>query len=260
VNWGSDIANQVGTILQYAGIDVDTADWDLSSMNGDVDAADVLTTILFAAAVYQYAGANDLSGGSGDDLLYSGMYNDDLRGGEGNDTYFFSMGDGKDSIYEHLEDGDGYFNNTTVVITENDIFDDITLNSESVVVGIESDLLDSEDNLVLNFVKNDVSYGKLTIEDYQQYLNTNFNVELYSDNTEGGWYEQVATYSITDLANMAGTQTDFTMTSAWTLSHLNNLSDKLIEMLGGTTTSESSGSSGTLLSFEADSTTLTTTT
>lgn len=45
-------------------------------------------------------GNDDLKGDAGNDMLTGGTGSDSLRGGSGDDVYFFSMGDGVDTIYE----------------------------------------------------------------------------------------------------------------------------------------------------------------
>ncbi|NYZ64370.1 hypothetical protein H0A36_00020 [Endozoicomonas sp. SM1973] len=48
--------------------------------------------------LYGMAGNDFLEGGQGNDVLVGGAGNDHLNGGDGSDTYYFSEGDGKDTI------------------------------------------------------------------------------------------------------------------------------------------------------------------
>ncbi|MEB6390049.1 calcium-binding protein, partial [Kluyvera ascorbata] len=50
--------------------------------------------------LYGGEGNDTLDGGNGADTLTGSTGNDTLKGGYGSDTYFFSAGDGKDSLYE----------------------------------------------------------------------------------------------------------------------------------------------------------------
>ena len=53
-------------------------------------------------------GADTLRGGLGNDLLLGGTGADVLQGGGGDDNYFYFRGDGRDEIYDHLEEQQQY--------------------------------------------------------------------------------------------------------------------------------------------------------
>jgi Ca2+-binding RTX toxin-like protein len=55
------------------------------------------------------AGNDALSGGEGIDLLVGGIGNDMLAGGAGSDTYYYSLGDGHDTIDDAVVEGDTDF-------------------------------------------------------------------------------------------------------------------------------------------------------
>ena len=57
--------------------------------------------------LYGEDGADDLEGNEGDDVLDGGAGNDYLEGGIGNDTYLFGPGSGQDYIYDEDEDDAG---------------------------------------------------------------------------------------------------------------------------------------------------------
>jgi Ca2+-binding RTX toxin-like protein len=61
---------------------------------------DVLTGTSANNSLSAGAGNDSVNGGAGNDSLIGGKGNDTLKGGTGNDTYFFSLGDGVDSVQE----------------------------------------------------------------------------------------------------------------------------------------------------------------
>ena len=59
--------------------------------------------------LYGGAGDDNLYGGNGDDILFGGAGNDDMNGEDGRDIYLYNLGDGLDTIYDGAsskEEGD----------------------------------------------------------------------------------------------------------------------------------------------------------
>ena len=94
-----EVGNDQVETIQFA----DGTVWDVAAVKARV------TTIVVPGSVSRYGtdSADNLAGGSGNDLLYGyagndtldgGAGNDTLDGGVGNDTYLFGLGSGKDTI------------------------------------------------------------------------------------------------------------------------------------------------------------------
>jgi len=58
-------------------------------------------------SLFGFAGADRIYGGEGDDYISGGTGDDYLAGGNGSDTYFFSKGDGHDTIFNADQDAAG---------------------------------------------------------------------------------------------------------------------------------------------------------
>ncbi|WP_435236395.1 calcium-binding protein [Psychromonas sp. PT13] len=90
------------------------------------------------------AGNDELNGGDGDDTLIGGTGNDDLTGANGADLYLFSVGHGKDTIYNY--DGDASS-------IDNIQFDET-------ITSADIELLREGDDLLINGLADDQIYVK----------------------------------------------------------------------------------------------------
>ncbi|WP_333804286.1 calcium-binding protein [Sulfurospirillum sp.] len=104
-------------------------------------------------AITSNSGNDTLGGGAGDDALYSGSGDDilsggtgvdNLQGGLGSDTYLFSKGDGKDSIYDDYRysgNSQGNAGLDTLKFSEGITKDDlvIRLNGNDLIIGIKEE-------------------------------------------------------------------------------------------------------------------------
>jgi Ca2+-binding RTX toxin-like protein len=79
-----------------------------------------------------YGGNDKLNGMNGDDQLTGGTGNDTLVGAAGSDTYYFSLGDGQDTIYDYdSKAGDGSADATDVILFGTGITaEDLTIRRE----------------------------------------------------------------------------------------------------------------------------------
>lgn len=114
-------------------------------------------------------GRDWLHGLSGNDILVGGPGNDHLKGGFGDDVYVFSMGDGRDAIYENVGTVSPHGGVDTLRFTEG-----ITLESLQLARS-GSDLI--------------VGYGSCgdAVTVYQQFQNSAYQVERI-ELADGSWY------------------------------------------------------------------------
>jgi Ca2+-binding RTX toxin-like protein len=68
------------------------------------------TMLINIGQIMGFAGNDNIKGSAGNDVIYGGTGQDTLSGGAGDDRYWFSLGDGNDTI-----------DNRTAVVTDHDV-------------------------------------------------------------------------------------------------------------------------------------------
>ncbi|WP_298234971.1 hypothetical protein [uncultured Azohydromonas sp.] len=238
INWLSGAMGSLDTTVEGWTDDgwlADAFDWigtaagDLGDVIGNADDSTGFTvglSALMGYLTYAYSGNNDLTAGAGNDTLYNGMGDDDLRGGSGTDTYVFYVGDGRDTIFESAGGNDHIEVHASRLWA-----DDFTLSASSIVTAMDGG------DLVIAFVQDGVSYGRITIAD-----EASVSVQdLTLFDTAG---QRIASLNIDDLVAAEKVSYDkiagYDLASIWSVEKLADFSELVVEALTGASASQQS--------------------
>jgi Ca2+-binding RTX toxin-like protein len=146
---GEGYGNYAVNEIQFA----DGTVWDIDKVKELVvlgtTGEDLLTGFAANDLMRGFAGNDTMDGFAGDDAIYGGAGDDALKGGAGNDKYYFSLGDGQDTI-------DNYDTSSTrhdAIVFDTTVADDAVLvkrngNDLNLVVGVAGDLITVSDFFV----------------------------------------------------------------------------------------------------------------
>ena len=139
---GEGFGNYAVNEIQFA----DGTAWDIDKIKELVvlgtTGEDLLTGFAQNDLMRGFAGNDTIDGFAGDDAIYGGTGNDALKGGAGNDTYYFSLGDGQDTINNY----DTSSTRHDAIVFDATVADDAVLvkrngNDLNLVVGVVGDLI-----------------------------------------------------------------------------------------------------------------------
>lgn len=161
--------------------------------------------------IFGYDGDDRLNGGDGNDVLFGGPGTDYLVGGKGADTYVFSLGEGKDTITDNVDEHNApqFGQNISVNDLHIDAITDIRGNTDwkITIKGSEGDSITINDQFVSGNINDAVidtfrfDEGTLSLQELMGRLSGNGNISNLSDvntHTERMSYSSVDTADVHD--------------------------------------------------------------
>ena len=157
------------------------------------------------------SGDDRLNGGDGNDVLFGGPGTDYLVGGKGADTYVFSLGEGKDTITDNVDEHNApqFGQNISVNDLHIDAITDVRGNTDwkITIKGSEGDSITINDQFVSGNINDAVidtfrfDEGTLSLQELMGRLSGNGNISNLSDvntHTERMSYSSVDTADVHD--------------------------------------------------------------